>query len=70
MNSKCPKCQGIATFSKEWKYNVFNVRAYKCACGNRFREYGSNGKLKFVLSEHDQSLNMAKGRPAGYKVKR
>jgi hypothetical protein len=70
MTAKCPKCSGVAAFSKEWKYHTFNVRVFKCTCGNTFREYSSKGELKFVLSEHDQSLPRGRSGQMGFKAKR
>ncbi len=62
---KCPKCEAeLNKPSKEWIYRQFNVKMFKCSkCGNRYRQYYSkNDALKFVLSEHNKTLNFGIGR--------
>jgi len=54
---KCPKCKTeVKSPSKTWKYGIFNVKMYKCKCGNQFREYFKGDKLSFELSAHDGGL--------------
>jgi len=59
--TKCPKCKKEVPDSlKDWKYGVFHVKMYKCSCGNQFRDYFHEGKLRFILSAHDGSLATGK----------
>jgi len=54
---KCPNCKAeVAHPAKEWKYGIFNVKMYRCPCGNQFREYFKGDKLSFILSAHNGSL--------------
>jgi lysyl-tRNA synthetase class I len=55
--AKCPRCQTeVAEPLKSWKYGIFTVKMYKCSCGNQFREYLREGRVKFTLSAHDGGL--------------
>lgn len=67
---KCPKCNiELGNPSKEWRFGSFNVKMFKCSnCGNRYREYFRNGALRFVLSEHNKTLNTSSG--ARRRIKR
>jgi hypothetical protein len=54
---KCPKCQAeVAEPDKNWNYGKFLVKMYRCKCGNQFREYLREGKVRFILSAHDGGL--------------
>ena len=47
---KCPNCKNeVSKPKKTWKYMGFDVQAYSCDCGTRFREYTKNGKHSFTL---------------------
>jgi uncharacterized protein with PIN domain len=59
--AKCPKCKSeISKPDKEWVYGKFDVKMYKCSCGNQFREYFRGNKLRFVLSAHNGGLGKTK----------
>ena len=47
---KCPNCEkGAKAPEKTWAYGPFEVKAYLCACGMKFREYAKDGKHSFTL---------------------
>jgi len=47
---RCPNCQKeIGEEEKKWKYRQFQVQAYSCKCGTKFREYTKAGKHSFTL---------------------
>lgn len=53
----CPKCKSeLKQVRKEWNYAQFNVKAYSCNCGQQFREYRTEGDLKFVLMKSQTSV--------------
>jgi hypothetical protein len=55
--ARCPKCKTEVTKpAKNWKYGVFTVKMYRCPCGNQFREYFKQDKLRFTLSAHNGGL--------------
>lgn len=55
--AKCPKCKTQVTNpTKDWKYGNFKVKMYRCPCGNPFREYLKEGKVRFILSAHNGGL--------------
>lgn len=55
---KCPNCSfNITNPAKDWNYGRFKVELFRCTqCGNQFREYSREGKVRFVLSAHNGSL--------------
>lgn len=64
--TKCPKCNvEVPKASKDWNYGVFHVELYKCSCGNQFRNYFHEGKLRFILSAHNKSLPVGRPRKKG-----
>jgi len=65
---KCPKCgTNVPKSVKDWNYGIFHVNMYKCDCGNQFREYFHERKLKFVLSAHNGSLGTRKRKQKSQK---
>jgi hypothetical protein len=47
---KCPSCKKEALkMEKSWKYGQFDVNAYKCDCGTKFRNYMQGKETKFTL---------------------
>jgi hypothetical protein len=53
----CPKCKvEVAKPAKNWQYGIFTVKMYKCSCGNQFREYFKQGKVRFILSAYNGGL--------------
>ena len=48
--ANCPDCRKeFNKPEKTWTYRQFEVHAYSCDCGTRFREYIRNGKHSFTL---------------------
>jgi len=45
----------VAKPSRKWKYAAFNVEAFECSCGTKFREYSKAGK-------HSHTLKFKKGK--------
>lgn len=57
----CPKCKNeLRKATKRWNYGPFNVKAYICNCGQRFREYRQDSELKFVLIKEGKISKKAK----------
>jgi hypothetical protein len=47
---KCPSCgRELSKTEKSWRYGHFDVEAFYCECGTKFREYSEKGKLIFTL---------------------
>lgn len=47
---KCPNCKRELTNPKKtWTYGQFEVQAYSCQCGTKFREYTKEEKHSFML---------------------
>jgi len=48
--ARCPNCgKVIKKARKTWTYGPFEVQAYVCDCGTKFREYTRNGRHSFML---------------------
>lgn len=55
--TKCPNCKKEVTkLKKSWTYGVFNVDAYRCDCGTKFREYTSIHVIVAPTSENASKL--------------
>jgi len=47
---ECPNCnKQLANPNKTWTYLRFDVEAYSCGCGAKFRRYMRKGKHIFTL---------------------
>jgi hypothetical protein len=58
---KCPDCmREYEEYKKKWKYGKFDVEAYSCECGTKFREYKLEGKHSFTLERNRETKKWKK----------
>lgn len=54
---KCPNCsKEKPSFKKKWKYGTFDVEAYVCECGTKFRSYKKAGQEVFILKKNKDDI--------------
>jgi len=47
-------------YKKKWKFGQFEIEAFTCECGTKFREYSKGGKYNFTLKKSKNEKNWKK----------